>query len=158
MSMRRLKLLLSLVVTCFVLATAYISILIVRRQAALEEVSHYNISWFASQAVAELIRLQQRVGAFDTPGSGVDQDEVDLRYEIVLSRLKTLNDGEFQDFLRRDPERSEVARHLGEAIAAAEPFIRDLAQPGAVQRALALLAPLDRQLAALAAAANRFGA
>ena len=158
MLMRQLKLVLATVIVCFVLATAYISVLIVRRQAALEEVSQYNISWLASQAVAEFIRLQQRVAAFVTPDSGVDQDEVDLRYEIFLSRLKTLNDGEFHDFLRRDPERVEIAMQLVEAIAAAERYIRDLHEPRAVQRALALLAPLDRKLAALAAAANRFGA
>lgn len=158
MSLRAAKVLLAIVVGCFVIATAYISTQIVERQEALKQVSRYNTSWLASQAVAEFVRLEQRISAFGAAGSGVDQDEVELRLDILVSRVKLLNDGEFQDFVRRDPERLVVLAQLNEAVAAAQPVIQNVQQPGAVQRALQILAPLDAKLAGLASAANRYGA
>jgi signal transduction histidine kinase/CheY-like chemotaxis protein len=157
-SRQTIKLLLMLVIGCFVAATATMSVLIVTRQDALREVARYNTAWLASQAVAEFTRLEQRVSAFGLPDGGVDKDEVELRFDIMLSRVKLLSDGEFQDFIARDPERREILDQLTAVVAAAEPLIRTIEQPGSVRKLLALLTPLDRHLALLASAANRYGA
>src|SRR3712207_2853171 len=112
MSLRTVKLLLAIIIGCFVLAAAYMSMLIVERQAALAQVSRYNTSWLASQALAEFMRLQQRVSAFGVPESGIDKEEVELRFDILLSRMKLLNDGEFQNFVQSDPDGSAIIRQL----------------------------------------------
>ena len=142
MSLRTVKLLLVAIVGCFVLATAYMSMLIIERQAALAQVSRYNTSWLASQALAEFLRVQQRVSAFGVPESGIDKEEVELRFDILLNRLKLLEDGQFHDFVQHDPDRSAIIRQLNEVVAAAQPLSERIEDPGAVQRVLPILAPL----------------
>jgi diguanylate cyclase (GGDEF)-like protein/PAS domain S-box-containing protein len=153
-----LKLVLAAVIAGFLLSAVYISALIVERQNTLKQVSRYNISWLASQAVSEFIRLGQRLNAFAVPGSGVDKDEVQLRFEILLSRSKLLNDGEFQAFVQLDPERQATVRSLDEVLAAVEPYIHDLDAPGAALAAYEILQPLESKLTGLASAANHYGA
>ena len=48
------------------------------------QVWRYNTAWLASQAVVEFMRFEQRVSAFGIQGSGVGQDEVQLRLDILL--------------------------------------------------------------------------
>jgi signal transduction histidine kinase/ActR/RegA family two-component response regulator len=156
--MSRIKLLLVFISGCLVAATVSLAVLIAQRQETLREVSRYNTSWLASQAVAEFTRLEQRISAFGDPDSDVDQDEVELRFDILMNRIKLLGDGEFQDFVRRDPERGDIVERLVAAAAAAEPLIRDIEKPGVPAKLLALLTPLDRDLALMASAANRYGA
>ncbi|MBF9233177.1 putative bifunctional diguanylate cyclase/phosphodiesterase [Microvirga alba] len=158
MSLRILKLVLSVVIGCFLLSAAYISNTIVERQEALKQVARYNTSWLASQAVSEFTRLEQRLTAFDVPGSGVTRDDVELRFDVLLNRAKLLDDGEFQDFVRRDPERQSAVQRLNEVLAAAEPLIAKIETPGAAREALALLAPLEPRILGLASSANHYGA
>src|SRR4028119_2503113 len=132
-----------LVIGCFVAVTTYMSVLIVTRQDALREAARYNTAWLASQAVAEFTRLEQRISAFGLPGGGVDKDEIELRFDILLSRVKLLSDGEFQDFIGRDPEWREIVDQLTAAVALAEPLIQQIEHPGAIQRLLSVLTPLD---------------
>ena len=157
MSLRTLKLVLGAVVAGFLLSAVYITTLVVERQNALTQVSRYNISWLASQAVSEFTRLGQRLNAFAVPGSGVDKDEVQLRYDILLSRTKLLSDGEFQDFTRRDPERLATVRDLIKVLEAVQPHIDHLETPGAALKAYHLLEPLETRLTGLASAANHYG-
>ncbi|MCB5174828.1 MULTISPECIES: putative bifunctional diguanylate cyclase/phosphodiesterase [Microvirga] len=157
MSLRTLKLVLAVVIASFLLSAAYISILVIERQNTLKEVSRYNISWLASQAVSEFTRLGQRLNAYEIPGSGVDKDEVVLRYDILLSRAKLLTDGEFQSFVRRDPERQATVESLTRVLREVEPLIERLEEPGNAVRAYAILQPLETKLTDLASAANHFG-
>lgn len=158
LSLRILKAVLAIVIGCFLLSAAYISSLVVERQEALKQVSRYNTSWLASQAVSEFTRLEQRLSAFSAPDGGVDKDEVELRYDILVSRAKLLNDGEFEDFVKRDPERQATVAQLREALAATQPLIQQLDQPGNAHKALTVLGPLETKITALASAANHYGA
>ncbi|MGO4705242.1 putative bifunctional diguanylate cyclase/phosphodiesterase [Microvirga sp. 2MCAF38] len=158
MSLRTLKIVLAVVIGCFILSASYITILIVERQGALRQVSRYNTSWLASQAVSEFTRLEQRISAIGLPGSTVDKDEVILRFDVLASRVKLLNDGEFQDFLQRDPERVATIKSLGEAIVTLQAIIDEIETPGAPQRALVVLTPLETKITGLASAANHYGA
>jgi signal transduction histidine kinase len=157
-SVRAIKLALILISACLVAAILYISGLSAAHQDVLRGVSRYNTAWLAGQAVAEFTRLEQRISAFGLPGGGVDKDEVELRFDILLSRMKLLNDGDFQAFLETDVERRAILDQLASTIAAAEPLIRQIEQPGSIQKLLAILNPLERKLALLAAAANHYGA
>ena len=58
-------------IALFVTAAIYISALVIERQDALNQVSRYNVAWLVSQATTEYARLEQRIGAFAIPGSGV---------------------------------------------------------------------------------------
>jgi diguanylate cyclase (GGDEF)-like protein len=157
LSLRTLKLVLAVVLASFLLSAAYISILVVERQNALKEVSRYNISWLASQAVSEYTRLGQRLNAFAVPGGGVDRDEVQLRFDILVSRAKLFSDGEFQTFVRRDPERQATVRSLNEILEKVQPLIDRLETPDSALEAYAILRPLEAKLTDMASAANHYG-
>src|SRR5687767_12481259 len=115
--MRLFKLLLILIILLFAGATAYISVIIFNREAALEQISRYNIAWLASQATTEYARLEQRVSAFGMKGSNVDQDEVQLRLDIVINRLKLLQSGQIEELLNAQPELLDTIRQLSDIIA-----------------------------------------
>src|SRR3954449_840516 len=100
-ALRRVKLLKSLLVGAivgFAVAASYTTSLVLERQDALKQVWRYNTAWLASQAVGEFMRFEQRVSAFGLKGSRVDQDEVQLRFDILLNRLQLLSEGEFEEF------------------------------------------------------------
>ncbi len=147
-----------LVAMCgFLAAAVYVSTLIAERQNALQAVSRYNTAWLASQAEAEFTRFEETLAAFGTPGSTVDMDQVQLRIDILQNRLVLLDDGEFREFSSFDPDNAAVAGELAAALAKVQPMVRDIKQPGAIAKALKILAPLDPKLAHLAASANLFG-
>ena len=111
------KLLLVPVIVLMV-GAAYTSILIGKRQHALQQVSRYNITWFSSQAVSELARLQQTIAGSAIPGSGIDGDEVQLRLDVLANRVGIFQSGiaEIEDLLRADPEFRDTIRELADSI------------------------------------------
>lgn len=157
-SLRNIKIILWAVIAVFALAAIDISFAIVERQHALREVSRYNIAWAASQAVNEVVRLEQRATAFGFGRTGVDKDEVRLRFDIVQNRLNLLRDGSLAAFTEHDPDQKRVIEELASTLATLDPLIDKLDEPGVVESILALLSPLEGQLGRFAAAANDFGA
>jgi diguanylate cyclase (GGDEF)-like protein len=153
----KFKLLLAIVILLFVAAAAYIWTLVVQRQTALEKVSRYNVVWLVSQATTEYARLEQRISAFGLAGGDVETDEVQLRFDIVVNRMKLLETGDVVEFLDTDPEHQATVAELERVMTAAQPLMESIERPGSVPRLLELLTPLDAKLARLAAAANRFG-
>ena len=61
-------------------------------------------------------------------------------------------------FAEHDPDQKLIVEELDAALAELQPLVDKLEQPGAVERALALLAPLEGKLGRFAGAANNFGA
>ncbi len=155
--LRRLKLALVLVIGCFVAAALYITALVNERQEALREVARYNTSWIASQAVGEFMRLENRL-AFYATGQDRDKDEVQLRLDIVTTRLGIFKAGEIGEFMQGDPERVALLSALEAAIMQVEDLVGHIEQSGSAGRALDLLQPFEGQLVNLASKANRFGA
>lgn len=157
-SLRTAKWLLAFMIGCFIFSTTYISGLIIERQESLLKVSRYNTVWLASQSVAEFVRLQQRISAFQDLENISDKEEILLRFEILVNRTNLLQDGEFNSFIRSNPDQNATVRDLSKAIEDIEPVIATIDQPHMRERALGIMAPLDTKLAALASAANQFGA
>jgi diguanylate cyclase (GGDEF)-like protein len=155
-AVRTIKLLLVGVIVLFAAAATYISVLIVERQSTLREVSRYNVAWLVSQATTEFARLEQRVSAFEAARS-VSAEEVQLRFDIVLNRLKLFQSGDVEDFLETSGDHIQTVNELAAAVDAARPFIDKIDEPGSAQTILNLLSPLYPKLAALAAAANHYG-
>lgn len=154
---RLIKPLLLAVMIAFITVAAYISVLVNERQDALEKVSRYNVAWLVGQAATEYARLEQRVSAFGQPGSGVDADEVALRFDIIVNRKKLLETGEVNDFVDSDPDHRVTVEQLERVIRAAEPLVDHIAESGNARELSRLLAALDSRLLRLAAAANRWG-
>jgi|GEM_PF-2511735 len=148
--------LLGMLLSCS-LAAAYTSYRIVERQTTLDRVSRYNVAWLASQATTEFARLQERVRAFSVPGSGVDQDEVQLRLDIMVNRHQLLKSGEAGQFFSATPELKETVDALGRALTQAQTFVDRLERRSNTNSLLDLLAPFSPRLSQLAAAANRMG-
>ncbi len=140
-----------------VAAAAYTSVLIVRRQQALREVSRYNVTWLVSQAGLEVARLQTVVAEAGAPGSPVDQDEVQLRLDIVANRVQLLKNGEVAEFVATSPELGATVAALSEAARAGQRLMESPATAERQRRLLALFDPLNAPLARLAATANTHG-
>ncbi|MBO1907966.1 EAL domain-containing protein [Microvirga sp. 3-52] len=154
MSLRTLKVIFGAVTVCFLLASTYIAVLVAERQKVLGDITHYNPAWHASQAVSEFMRLERRLDAFNVPGRGADKEEVELRFEILLSRAKLLIEGRLQSIIQDDPDQLATLRHFADVLALMRPLIAELEHPGAVQQALQLLEPLEPRLLQLASYAQ----
>jgi len=159
LSLRTFKTVIAVVIGAFLVAAVYISVLVVQRQGTLRQISLYNPAWEAGQATSEFMRLEHRLANFTNAGSGVDREEVELRYEILRGRAQILNEGSFKDLLQSNPEHRATLREFQDKIAAVQPLIDELdRQPQGAQEALRILAPLEAPLAQLASAAHNHGA
>ncbi len=140
------------------LAAAYTSLLIVQRQSALSRVSRYNITWDASQSLAELLRLEAQVAAYAVPGSGSSKEKVQLRLEIVANRVGLLMNGQVDDVLEREPDLKATVAQLGRALPKVQALATDLDRPGNVRDILVQLTPLNGKMTRLASVADALGA
>jgi diguanylate cyclase (GGDEF)-like protein len=157
LSLRTFKTVIAIVIGGFMVAGAYISVLVVERQGALRQISAYNPAWEASQAASEFIRLEHRLAQVERPDSGVDKDEVELRYDILAGRVHMLNEGDFHELLRRDPEHQVTLRGLEKALTSIEPLIKELDRPGTVRKIMEVLQPFEGSLSQIASTALMYG-
>lgn len=132
------------------------SAMIVRRQQVLSGISRYNLTWAATQSVAELLRLEQAVAVYSIPGSDLDKDEVGLRLDILANRVEVIQHGEADELLQQDPELQSIVRDLAHAVDAAGRLMAELDRPGPGLKLLDLLTPLNAKMALLAARAHAF--
>lgn len=151
----RIGLLFALILIALVSAAIYVSVLIVERQQIIRQTARYNVTWLASQAAFEIVRFEEVAAAVVLPASGVTPDDVDLRYQILLNRLGLMTSGEFEEFVAQDPERRQVVAELGQVLADIAPLVENIREGDNAARIRALLGPLDKKLAGLAASANR---
>jgi signal transduction histidine kinase/DNA-binding response OmpR family regulator len=152
----KIKLMLAVVIILFVTAAVYISALVLKRQEVLEQVTRYNVAFLLGQAATEHARLEQRLSAH-VSGSVTD-DEVQLRYDILVNRTKLLAQGDVLDFLDSNPDQRATVQALERAAKAMEPWIDAIGTPGNAGKALRLLSALDARMVSLASAGNRWGA
>ena len=107
---KTLKWVLGLILFLLALAAVATSALIVERQAALQRVSRYNLTWLLSQAVSETLRFAEAISAAAVPGSSVDRDDVELRADVLESRMNLLGAGEAAAFIETRPDLKESVR------------------------------------------------
>lgn len=94
------------------LATGYMAYVIAERQTSLQTFLRYNDSWAVSQMLSEYLRLEERLAAFALGVDGADRDEVQLRLDIIVSRLETLEQGTLQKFIARNPTYNKLISDL----------------------------------------------
>jgi len=145
------------IVLALVLAAAYTSSLIVRRQQALREVSRYNLTWLVSQAALEVSRLQGVTAAALVPGSGVDEDDVQLWLDIIANRVKLFDGGDVAEFVSTSSELGAIVAHFRETARIGQTIMEESASPERLRRLLALVTTLNAPMSHLAAAANTHG-
>jgi len=145
------------IVLALVLAAAYTSSLIVRRQQALREVSRYNLTWLVSQAALEVSRLQGVTAAALVPDSGVDEDDVQLWLDIIANRVKLFDGGDVAEFVSTSSELGAIVAHFRETARIGQTIMEESASPERLRRLLALVTTLNAPMSHLAAAANTHG-
>jgi hypothetical protein len=149
-----------LVMLTVVLAAAaiYTFSLIIQRQTALRVVSRYNATWLVSQAATEVSRLTAALVAFGDTGTASDVDEVQLRHDIVINRLKILTDGDQGSF---SPGRADLRETLSEfdaAITFSTPIIEALRPGSSTTNVYSAFLPLLARLNRLTASMHERGA
>lgn len=138
-------------------AATYTSFLIVQRQQALREVSRYNLTWLVSQAALEVSRLQQATAAALVPGTGVDDDDVQLWLDIIANRTNLFDGGDVTNFVATSPDFGSIVTRFREIARAGQAVMNQPASPERLRHVLALFGPLNAPLARLAAASNSYG-
>ena len=123
-------------------SACYTSVLILRRQEALNQVSRHNVSWTISQAATEVARLQAALGSYALRPGPTEREALQLRMDLLASRLTLLEDGEVGTFTRGHPEREAAVAAFRSAIAMAEALIPRLQEPGVMQRLSTVLGTL----------------
>ncbi|CAN7407665.1 putative bifunctional diguanylate cyclase/phosphodiesterase [Devosia sp. LjRoot3] len=152
--MRFLRIALTVVILGFIASAIYISALVFQRQTALEGVGLGNVTWMVAQAPSEFARLEQRVSAFAAGDPNISADEVKLRFDIVVNRLKTLRTKDVENFALADPRVGKTLDDLEVALENARPLLAELDVPGTPAKILAILEPIYPKLARLSTDAN----
>src|SRR6516162_3528825 len=109
---RIIKLILIITISCFAVAAVSISLTVVERQNALREVSRYNLTWVATQAVNETLRFELRIADLAGNASTKDLAEVRTRLDILYNRLGVLKEGMISAYIERYPDENEVINEL----------------------------------------------
>jgi len=155
---RVVQVVLSIGMIALAVAALYISVLVFQRQEALTQIFRYNIAYSASQGMNELLRFRRTLTAALIDPPQVTKQDVELRYQILLSRLSLFEQGEFMNFVTALPENRETVDELASALDEIGGFIGEIDDPEVAQQALDLTAPLERKMVALASKANEYGA
>ncbi|EIM72515.1 diguanylate cyclase/phosphodiesterase [Nitratireductor aquibiodomus RA22] len=155
---RVVQMVLSVGMIALAVAALYISVLVFQRQEALTQIFRYNIAYSASQGMNELLRFRQRLTAMLVEPPQASRQDVELRYQILMSRLSLFEQGEFINFVSVVPENRETVDQLASAVQQIGTFIGEIDRPENAQIALDLTAPLESKMVALASKANEYGA
>ncbi len=153
-TVRRAKAVLAGVTCLLVLAGVATSYLITQRQDALRQVSRYNLTFVASLAPVEVIRLEAAIAETALPGSGVGRDQVQLRLDIVRNRISLLENSEVGDFVQYRADLQATIAQLRSVVETVQPLIDNLGHDATVSRLLRLTSPLVPQLMKFVAAVN----
>jgi hypothetical protein len=129
LSVRTLKLALGLVVSGFVLAAIYFTVVIAERQNAIRRITRYNPTWQANQVLNEFMTLDQSLRMFRDGESDVDKEEVQLRYDIFAGTINSLAEGGFREVLEQEPSFESTIHDLEGPTNDVAPLIKDLNSP-----------------------------
>lgn len=165
-SMRFIQRALAAVIVCFVIATSYISVVIIDKQTAVDRISRYNAASTVGQALAEFLRFERALATFALP-SRSNFAEVQLRLDILFSRVATFETaptGEapsqrsLSKFVKSSPETEAAVSGLKDRLDRVDSLVR--LGPAALDpaEALAILEPLGAEMTALSSRAHTYGA
>jgi diguanylate cyclase (GGDEF)-like protein/PAS domain S-box-containing protein len=148
-------LLIALVIVFFSLAM-YVVVLIREDQNETQQLSNYNSAWITSQAAIEITRFAQRLSAFSAASPNVDADEVNLRFDILVSRVATLKSSVLHEFVGGDPERRKFIDDLDQAVRKIDSLMPSIADRRVANQILEIIEPIDRRAPNFASEAYTF--
>ena len=156
--MKKLVRFLPVLVVAFSLTATLLAVLMFRNQAKIASVTHYSVSWAFHKGSLEINLLLEQLKFYAHGLEEVNRDEVELRYEIVVSRLRTMTDGEIGQFMRADSVRREILAGLPGLLTQADGMIARIDDRNVANVLHDLVAPFSPVLANLAAEALAFDA
>ena len=115
--MRQLKIILMVLVAVAIAAFAYVSLIIERQHLAIAQISNNNTVFIGSQSVAELLRFRGQLRDYASTPTDASDQQIRLRFDILLNRLATISNGEFGAFMRASPRRDLLLGSYAKAIA-----------------------------------------
>ncbi len=148
------------------LAAGFTSVAIFQRQAALQKISRYNAAWTVSQAAAEFLELERILASYGLARSDITFEDVQLRLDIMFSRLDIFEAGtraEFgqgrslRQFIRHDPRNEETIRMLRAGLESVDQMISRDGASLDITSALQALAPLNAEMTGLTSRAAAYG-
>ena len=157
MNTKRLTLGFVVLTILLIVAAVYTSMLILKRQAALREVSRYNATWLVSQGALEVSRLTSALAAFGDPRTETDVDEVRLRLDIVSNRIKIFKEGDQGQFIHSRTDLQATSSELDSAVSFSIPIIDSLEPNGSTARVYSAFYPLLAKMNRLAASVHERG-
>ncbi len=149
------------------LAAGFTSIVIFQRQAALQKISRYNAAWTVSQAATEFLDLERTLAFYGFSQSASKFEDVQLRLDIMFSRLDIFEAGtaeEFEQgrslrqFIRNHPQNEETIRMLRLGLETVDQLVSKGGASLDVAKALQALAPLNAEITGLTSRAAAYGA
>jgi signal transduction histidine kinase/ActR/RegA family two-component response regulator len=131
-----------------------LSAVIQQRQSALSSLSGADLSWSFNQLVSELLRFGHSLGAKLADVSSPEL-KLDERYEILLSRLEHMREGEdYRAYLVAEPAAASLFDKIYVTVLAMQPHVSG--DRDALQRAFLEVSRLTPQAVELAARASSF--
>ena len=147
---------LPLTIGCFAIAATYISLVVVEREKTLREATRYNLSWVASQAINETLRLELTAAKLSSLPTSDQIERLKTRLDILFNRLGILNDGLIAEYVTENPEEQEVLDRLGRTLRQVDALVSRILEPGVASEIVELLAPLEARLSNFAASTHRY--
>ena len=114
----------------------------------------FNSTYESGQLSAELFRFEATLANRFLPGSQTTQDEIELRYQILLNRLTVIEGGETYQAYRQVPQGADEYADIKTAIHAVEARLPQLGDPAVAREVLDTLLPLNSRLLRLASTAQ----
>ena len=148
---REARLPLFAVLALFAIAAASTSFLTIQQDSTVNRLASYDDAFDAGQGAVELLRLQDAVGAFALGRPDASPELVELRYEVLETRLDVLNRQSFLRFISGHVEIDGIVQSLTQNVIAVGPLIPKLGQKGDADHIIDLLAPLDSGMTRLGA-------
>jgi len=143
-------------VIIFVALAIYVVVLIREHQNETQQLTNYNIAWNTSQASVEITRFAQRVTSFAEGSHDVDEDEVQLRLDILAGRIEILKSAALQKFVDADPQRRQFIDDLDSTVRKIDSLMPLFADPKISSQIVKMIDPLDRRAPNLASAAYNY--
>ncbi|GEM_PF-1786532 len=148
--------LLGILICLFIAATAYMSSTVSKRQQVLRHTAQHNDSWAISQAVSEFLRLESEVAAHELDLAGQSPDRLQLRLDIVYSRLASFKVGTLKTFFDSSLERRQLIARMNAIVARLDTGVEALS-PADLRAVLVEMRALHGSLTSLSSQAVQQG-
>jgi diguanylate cyclase (GGDEF)-like protein len=142
------------VLLLFAVAAIYLSAILLRHQRDIGRRLQFDVTTVTAQALAKSLRLQVALGEFSMPDGVGNPAEVRLRYDILVSQVRTLESGYTMRLFAENPALLVPVKEFFGAVTAAGLLMPTIEQKGVPARIIGLLRPMDGRLFTLAALAN----